>query len=371
LRIVRIRHLFFPDLPKDYFYELSVRQAEKGHVVHIITWSRNGKSSVEKISENFYVHRLSGLNFSFGKIQHYPFLPTLPFEIERINPDIIHAESHLFLPSVQALLQAKQMGTPSIVTVHGVFAKRDFAVNFLQKLYLHSIGLLAFKLANKIVCLTNSDATSIANLGVDTQKIVIVPNGVDTQLFKPNSNEDKRLVVWVGRFVQEKGVEYLIKAAKIVSEKSNNNITFLLIGYGPLKPALIKMASENGLLGKVVEFAPPRPREEIVEILDKTSLFVCPSLKEGMPLALLEAMACGNCVIGSDISGINDLINHRSNGFLVPPQDPAALAEAILELSSNESLRTKLGSAARQVILQKYSLNMTIDNLEQAYCSIC
>ena len=217
MRIVRIRHLFYPYMPRDYFYELSSKQAEKGHEIHVITWGRARENTIEKVSNKFFIHRLIGLNLVAGlSIENYPYLINLNNTIKEINPDIIHAESHLFLPSLQALMIAKKMHIPCVVSVHGVLADRGFFINLLQKLYIHSIGLLVFKLANEVICLTSEDASAITNLGVKPQKISIVPNGVDTNLFKPNNDEYTPQVVWVGRFVPEKGVEYLIKAAEIV-----------------------------------------------------------------------------------------------------------------------------------------------------------
>jgi glycosyltransferase involved in cell wall biosynthesis len=90
-------------------------------------------------------------------------------------------------------------------------------------------------------------------------------------------------------------------------------------------------------------------------------------LKEGMPLALLEAMSCGKAVVGSDISGINDIITHMENGLLVPPRDPEAIANAILTLLADKKLRTRLGQNARQRMVNRYSWNLISDKIEKVY----
>ena len=143
-----------------------------------------------------------------------------------------------------------------------------------------------------------------------------------------------------------------------------------MIGYGPLKAKLISMAADRHLLGTVMKFDSPKPRVDIANILGKSKIFVIPSTKEGMPLALLEAMASGQCVIGSDIAGINDLITNGVTGILVPSKNSVELANAILAVANDEKLRNSLGVAAREAVSQKYSLNEAIVNLDQAYLEI-
>src|SRR4030042_3320540 len=100
MHIARIRHLFYPDMPRDYFYELSAQQVERGYEVDVITWNRTGGYSKRTFSDGFVVHRLRGLNFHLpGLIHDYPYLPELPAKLEMLRPEVVHAESHLFLPT--------------------------------------------------------------------------------------------------------------------------------------------------------------------------------------------------------------------------------------------------------------------------------
>jgi glycosyltransferase involved in cell wall biosynthesis len=299
-------------------------------------------------------------------IREYPFLPGLPAKIEMLNPDIVHAESHLFLPTVQAVRKAKRLGLPCVVSVHGVLAERGFAVNLAQFAYLRTLGLEVFRGADRVVCLTRSDAEEVVRLGCPVEKVRLVPNAVDTELFKPGERREDGLVVWVGRFVPEKDVEYLVEAARLVVEK-RGDVRFLLVGYGPLKAKIMKLAQDYGLLGKSVSFVGPLSREEIAKILSKAAVFVFPSLKEGLPLAVLEAMASGVSVVGSDIPGINAVITHRENGILVPPRNPEALANAIMLLLEDKSLRRKLGQNARQLMVEKYSWEIISERIEKVY----
>jgi glycosyltransferase involved in cell wall biosynthesis len=354
---------------KDYFFDLSLHQSMQGHEVHVLTWKKNNSVSqnlaVDRV-DDFRIHRLRGLNFGlYGAFQDYPYLPELPCELEQLNPDIVHAESHLFLPSVQALRKAKELNIPFVLTIHGVFANRGLVINTTQKSYLHFISR-TFKKANRIICLTKSDACEIARYGFPEDKIRLVPNAVDTQRFRPGCEQNDNLVLWVGRFVPEKGLEHLIKAAKIVASKKNN-VKFLLIGYGPLKNKIMQLAAEYGLLGVSVYFSDSMSRDEISKIMRKAAFLAFPSLKEGMPLSVLEALACGLPIIGFNVSGLNELVVNGENGLLVQPRNNEALANAIICLLNDKALRTKLSDRARQLAVEKYQWPTVLSALENVY----
>lgn len=367
MRIVRVRHLFYPDMPRDYFFELSARQAKAGHEVDVLTWNRNSRRFEERVVDCFTIHRLPGFNFSIkGAITEYPYLLGLSSKIARLEPEIIHAESHLFLTTVQAVKKAKESCVPSVVTVHGIMAKRSTAINLAQYSYLRTLGLWLFKNADRIICLTKSDAQEIIRYGCPREKIRVIPNAVDANRFRPGKEHHGNLVVWVGRFVPEKGLNYLMKAAKIVA-KEFKDVKFVLIGYGPLKADMMNLARDYRLLNDSVRFMGTFTRDQIADVLGKAAIFAFPSLKEGLPLSVLEAMACGKPVVGSDIPGISGVVTHKQNGLLVPPRNPEALANAILTLLDDENLRRRLGRNARQLMVEKYSWDIIIKKIEKVY----
>ena len=365
MKIARIRHLFYPDMPKDYFYELSAKQAKFGDEVHVVSWNKN-KTLAEFKSDGFFIHRLNGLNFSLpGSFQDYPYLPNLSSVLKQIDSDIVHCESHLFLPSLQALRIAKKFGCPYVVTVHGVYASRGFAVDCVQKTYLRSVSGF-FKEADRIICLTKDDASEISKYGFSSEKIRIVSNGVDTERFKPGYSKQVNLIVWSGRFVPEKGVYYLIEAAWKLS-KQNVAAKFLLIGYGPLKKKLELLAFNYGLLGRTVFFSEGLKRDEISKILSEATIFVFPSLKEGLPISILEAASSAVAIVASDIPGINTVVEHEKSGLLVKAMDSSAIADSVLRLLNNEELRRKLGQNARELVITRFSWAKVLPKLEEVY----
>ncbi len=301
-------------------------------------------------------------------VEDYPYLPGLPRTESALRPEIVHAESHLFLTTLQGVLKAVDLRIPSVVTVHGVAAARSPAVNFAQYVYLRTIGTVVLEKAARVICLTKSDAAEIMKLGCPLKKLRIVPNAVDTELFRPSTDEDENSVVWVGRFVPEKGLNTLIKAARIITRTTKTK--FVLVGYGPLKGELQTLVKSLGL-AKAVEFVGPLARNQIADVLARASVFVLPSLKEGMPVSLLEAMSSGKPVVTSMVGGMGEIISHGETGLLVPPRDSEALARAIGTILGDADLRKRLGRNARELVLAKYNWKTVLRALDMVYREAC
>lgn len=347
--------------------DLAFFLAKRGHEVAELSWSGSKRLVVDQVGEGLTRYLLPGLNFSLNNlIPEYPYLPTLPEVIETVGPDIIHAQSPLFLTTFSAIKGALKCNVPSVITVHGMLAKRELPINFAQKMYLHTVGSWCFKNATKTICLTRSDAHEATKYGCPLRKIRIIPNGVDIKVFRPSSSMEKdNSVGWMGRFVPEKGLKYLVDAIEIISGLKSS-AEFLLIGDGPLKAKTIEMLNRCGLNKRTV-FPGKVPHEKIYDLISRLSVFVLPSVKEGMPMALLEVMASGKPVVCSDIPGISDVVTHGQNGLLIPPRNSEALANAVLTLLDDETLRRRLGQNARRLMAEKYSWNIVISNMEKVY----
>ncbi|MHA1676313.1 MAG: glycosyltransferase family 4 protein [Candidatus Njordarchaeales archaeon] len=369
MHVGRVVHIFYPEAIGDPFntYDLSIRQSRAGDKATVFTWTRRKSSCIEHISKNFKILRLRGLNMALPPLfTEYPLIPNLGKFIKIEDPDIMHAHSHLFLTTLSSIGAAKKLGIPSIVSVHGVIAERDFLTNALQRTYLYSIASWIFRNSTLVICLTKSDANNIIRVGCPPEKIRILPSAVDTELFKPDPSMEKEdLIVWTGRFVPEKGLEYLVKAAKMVTDR-NNKVKFLLIGGGPLKPKLLGLIRDLHVESKVFLIGPLK-REEVAKYLAKASIFVFPSIREGMPKSVLEAMSAGKPVVASDIPGIREIIKDGVNGILVPPKNPRKLAEAILTLLEDGSLRKKLSRNARKTVLDKFAWDKILIKLQSIY----
>ena len=363
MRIAFIHHI-------NYQYhglsDLVFSLSKLGHEIVDITWSGSMNLGVRRVKKNLVQYLLPGLDLSFNtKIGNFPYVPSIDTIIEMVKPDIIHAQSHLFLTTCSAVKSAKKYKIPAIVTVHGVLAQRSLPINIAQKTYLYTIGSWCLNNATKVICLTKRDAYEVMKYFRIQKRISVIPNGVDIDTFKPSSEEDVNLIGWIGRFVPEKGLDYLLEAFRIVS-KLEPDIRLVLIGDGPLRPRIVKLANKYGLNNKII-ITCEIPHEKISDILSRVSLFILPSIKEGMPVTLLEIMASGKPVVGSKISGIMDVINNGQNGLLVPSKNPQAIADAILLLLNDKSLRRRLGRNARQLMVEKYSWNSITNKVEKVY----
>lgn len=343
---------------------------KRGHEIFVIgdLTGVNSDLSVSNSKIRFYDTRTINISLP-GLVNRFPVFLSFQKVIDQIKPDIIHVNCLPFLTTYQATKLAQKNNIPCVVHVHGVSADRGFLLNLFQSIFLRTLGILIFRDSCMMICLTENDAQQIKRLGCAARKICIIQNGVDIQKFSPESAriETDGLILWLGRFVPEKGLFYLIEAFnRLIRLKGDSSYRLLLVGDGPSKSNIKKLIKKSKL-ESVVDVVSAVPHEEVVHYLNKASIFVLPSLKEGMPYVLLESMACMKAVVGSDISGINSVITNRIDGVLVPPKNPEALSDALIQLLEDKELRHKLGVSARQLIVSNYNLSIVGKKIETMY----
>ena len=217
----------------------------------------------------------------------------------------------------------------------------------------------------RILVLSEVMKEEFVNLGISSEKLVVIYGGVDSNHFKPSDNgarkeikeefglsQDEKLIGYLGRLVPIKGLETLIKAAQLI-KISQPNARLLIVGEGPLKSILIEMARRLEVADMVIFTGRRNDAHRILSALD---VFVLPSLSEGLSNALMEAMAMRLPVVASSIPPNKELIQDRYNGVLFSPRDTEKLASSIVELINNRRFAIKLGNHAREVIEEKYSM---------------
>jgi glycosyltransferase involved in cell wall biosynthesis len=188
-------------------------------------------------------------------------------------------------------------------------------------------------------------------------------------VFVPYDKEqDKNLILWIGRFTPGKGVEYLIDGFNILA-KERPDLKLLMVGDGPSREYTKQKILELGLDKNIVmkEFV---PNQEIPRIYQKSSVFVLPSIDEGVPRTILEAMACGIPVVCTELPQLVDIV--KGCGITVPKRDPMAIAEAISKILSDKDLSRKLSENGRKNVVDNYSwkdtVNRTISLYEEVIC---
>jgi glycosyltransferase involved in cell wall biosynthesis len=179
------------------------------------------------------------------------------------------------------------------------------------------------------------------------ERIVWVPNFVDTDLFSPDDRPRRDYLLFVGRFNSQKNLPALLEAVALRQTQR----PIVLVGQGEEEDTLRRLASHLGLQ---VRFAGVVPNDSLPELYRRAWAFVLPSRYEGMPKALLEAMACATPCLGSDVDGIRDLIVDEENGLLVPPTTQS-LAIGLARLEDDE-LRQTIGQGARRFVVDNFSM---------------
>jgi len=224
------------------------------------------------------------------------------------------------------------------------------------------IEKIAYKNADKIILTSEKDKKFVVKkFKIKPEKIEVIPNYIDTDLFKPlNLPKEKNSLIFVGRLEEQKNLFNLIEAITTLPVK------LVIVGRGSLKEKLKSFAKEKNAK---VEFKENVPNEKLPEELNKSEIFILPSFYEGCPKALLEAMSCGLPCIGTNVEGIKDIIQHKENGYLCEP-DTKSIRKAILEVLNNKNLQQKISQNARKTILEKFSLEKILEKEIKTYQSL-
>ena len=204
---------------------------------------------------------------------------------------------------------------------------------------------------------------------VPSQKIRVIHNGIPFARFdcppdltlraELSQGTTRPIVLTVARLDRQKGHTYLFEAIRQVREA-----TFVLAGSGPEKDALVAQACELGIQDHVKFLG---DRKDIPQLLASCDLFVLPSIYEGLPLSILEAMAAGKAVVATAVGGIPEIVKDGETGVLVPSGDPVALARAIQSLLSNPIQVRKIGAAGRALVKQEFSSDGMVERINQVY----
>lgn len=226
----------------------------------------------------------------------------------------------------------------------------------------------------RIIAVSKDTADVITRVeGIAREKIVVIPNGVDLHRFAPRDFRDARthwgidegmfVVASVGRLSPEKGHHYLLRALA-AARSAIPSIACLIAGDGPLRHEIATQVRTLGLEG-VCRFLGEVPAVETV--LAAADVAVLPSVFEGMPNIVLEAMAMGCPVIATAVGGSTELVRHGETGFLVPQADAAALADALLELARSPERRSEMRARSREIAKACHGIEHMIHSIEHLY----
>jgi glycosyltransferase involved in cell wall biosynthesis len=285
---------------------------------------------------------------------------------------VIH--SHGYKPNIfLALFFSKQVKT--VATVHG-WSKETAHLKTMIYKYLDS---LALKRMNCIIAVSKAIAKELMQRGLQANKIEIIYNGINvnnshdiyhedfSQLRKKYEISPNTFVIGtLGRLAAVKGHTYLIQAMPAIVQEIPN-CKLLIAGDGPLKAdlhhqiKLLNLENHAKLIGYI---------KDIAGLFSITDLFVLPSLSEGLPITLLEAMACGKPVVASAAGGIPEVITNECTGVLIPPADANGLAQAITLLHKDKDRMKKLSANSRELVENNFSAKSMASHYAMMYSQL-
>ena len=296
------------------------------------------------------------------------------FKAHRI--DLIH--THRYKDNLLGILAAKLARVPRVVrTIHGLTEPMRGWPRAKYRVFETLDRLALWYFADIVIAVSRHTAEALKASGYRPSSIRCIHNGVDLAGVRTVRDRDavRRelglaaggiLIGTVGRLTEVKAQDDFLRAAvHILAQQPAAR--FLIVGDGPLEAGLRRLAAELGLTRQVV-FA--GSRSDVFDLTAAMDVFVMPSLAEGTPMALLEALTLGTPVVATAVGGVPEIVTHRSSGLLVPPWDPRALASACLEAATDGQLAQLMCARARQVVAAGFSRESNGGSVMEAYRAI-
>lgn len=274
--------------------------------------------------------------------------------IKYSNIDILH--SHGYKSNFYAILATLFMNTQKVTTCHN-WIGTGYKMKFYEKLDKFLLNRF-----DKVISVSSLIEKEILDNGISKSKVVIIDNGIDIDKFTDvknidylrkefNLNSDSKIIGTIGRLSAEKGLLYFLEASKRVLGKFPHT-KFLIVGDGPLRQELQKESVKLGIEKDVIFTG---IRNDIPEVLSLMDIFVLPSLKEGLPISLLEAMAAKKSIIATNVGGVPGVIKNGDSGILIEPKDVQGLVDNIIELIKNRKKAIFLAQNAYEKVKKEFS----------------
>jgi len=386
--------------------------AQAGHEVYVLTRRRDGKTDLMRKHGVTVIYDLldpkipprPGLQTALNWTANIPQLTRM---IEYLKPDIVHSYSIDMMSRVQITLCESPI--PSVATINNHFVTCPFLHlnprgEICVRCNLHGLlecfgsrslpplaplekllQLLRFSFAlryDHLAVLSEAHRRILIRNGFTPSKISVVPNFLDPTDFRARAERYKgelsqylkirrgdRVISFVGHLRNQKGAAYLIKAAPEILKRFPKT-RFLIIGPGPERTALLQLAISLGVAGNI-RFIPYIENEKIPALYALSTIFTLPSIwSEPFGRVIIEAMAVGTPVIATAVGGVPEIIEHEKNGILVPPRDPATLAESTISLLEDPKNRARIGEQERATVNAKYTPEVVGPKVLEIYNSI-
>lgn len=312
-----------------------------------------GNKMIDKI-DNKFINNCIAVDRNFSDLRHLIKL------IKEINPDILHlhAARGIFMGRIIAFICKKvyKMNLKVISTSHGLWLPKD-KDNYIYKYLMHFM-----KSVDEVtIAVSEKSKEELINNGYKREKVHVIYNGVDFKGFDAYRRIKSRIhnVSFVGRFTDQKGIKYLMEA--LINFK--HDFEFFIYGEGELRDYISDFIENNQLNNvKLVGYS-----NNVGEVFMSTDLLVAPSVDEGLPYTLVEAINCGVPIISTNVGGVPEVVHHKENGMLINPRSSAEIVNAIKEINKTDISQLSQKSIE---ISEKFSVRRMIDSVEMIYINI-
>ncbi len=341
---------------ENYVADLSRTLRDKGHEVFLLSGNPSNKKNPSVGVLEFFRER--GINPGIINIafKYDPIAILRIIYFARKNRiELIHTS--LSKANAAGAAAAKILKIKSVATAHGLNKKSQY------------------ERSGHIICVSNAVRENLVSQGVPEERLSVIYNGIDDKRFDPEAKELLNSSVkapeegWINvgiisRLSREKGVDLFLEAAGLAL-KDNPKLRFFIAGSGTLREELEKKARDMGISSSVhfLGFV----GENLVYFINELDIVVFPSLKEGLPLSLLEVMSMEKAVIVSRVGGMPEAVENGVNGYVVEKGDIIGIADKINYLSKNADEMKKIGAYARKRVLEEFNLNNMTENTEKLF----
>ena len=386
MNILLISHFFPPHKGgiETATYNIAKKLTEKGHEVIVIT-SKVFRTQInyEKV-EGFHIYRYK--SFNLAELRGFPQSSSLGFPLKAIiklksiirkhEIQIIHVEGRFFpISFISAFLNILIFKKKMYISIQG---RLKFGLTgLIENIFDKTITRYIYSKLSKILCVSLSLKRRLIKFRIHDQNLMIIPNGVDIDKFRSigkgsyldkylKNSIDYKKVVFVGRLDLQKGVEYLIRAIPNVINNFTN-VHFFILGNGRLEGNL-KILAKSIAIEKYVTFIDLIPLEDMPKFYSAADIFCLPSIHEGFPLSIVEALSIGLIIVASNTGGIPEAIIENENGFLFKPTNIKQLSVKLLKalnLSQDEIVQIQKNNI--QKACRTYSWEKIVDKIIKIY----
>lgn len=381
-----------------YFFSLNNMLKRDG--IEVIPFSMKDDKNFKCEYSDFFVNNVEYNNMKLKeKIKNalkipYSFESEMKIKklIELTNPDIahLHVFQHQITPSV--IHEIKRHNIKIVNTIHDLKVicpnykmlnnkgiceeckggkyyncvknkcmknSRLNSIVAMNEAYINKF-IKSYEYVDKFICPSKFYMKKLNEFGIDKNKLVYVPNFIDESEYKYDTQEENYFL-YVGRLIEEKGIDMLIEAMKNVAES-----TLVIVGTGPLEEEIHEKINNYNI--KNIKMMGFLNKEKVRELLYKCRFVVIPSIwYENCPMAVLEAMACGKPVIGSNLGGIPELVINNINGLIFKNNSITDLADKINALNGNKDMRMQMGKMGREMIENIYNKEKHVEKIKEIY----